>query len=180
METITNSDNLAQRIVESLRKTAQARDTCVAQAFIAVNSALDCGDLINQAKVVHRGEFKLWFDCHCRDESGSQDFSFTTAERYAKIAKYRAEHPEECLSYDTFKQYYIATGLMPAPLTPEAVERPPAPPFKIKFFINDKPLEEWAVMDLREFLENPDAKKVHADYEKAMELEKSGFVPSAA
>ncbi len=96
--------------INELHKQAEChRDLAVANAGQACRAAIECGALLIKAKEENAGEFGLWLESNC-------NFSHDTATRYMRVSvKYSAALRNGSLDFQTLKELYIATGIMPPP-----------------------------------------------------------------
>lgn len=102
------------------------RDAAVSSAGKACKAAIQCGELLNRAKVEHAGEFTLWLESNVR-------FSHDTATRYMRCAvKFSAALRDGLLDFQTLKELYIATGIMPGPVTESESSTLPLPPVWVR------------------------------------------------
>jgi hypothetical protein len=85
---------------------------------------MDCGLLLIVAKQsLKHGEWLLWLESNCPEISQS------TAKNYMRVARYRQLIGGPALDFQSVKELYVATGIMPEPLGAQSGEQPQQPPW---------------------------------------------------
>jgi hypothetical protein len=104
----------------------QFRDAAVSHAGGACRAAISCGELLEKVKEENPNEFMLWVEMNCK-------FSHETANRYMRVARrYSSAMANGDVDFQSLKELYQATGIMPpSPDTPGSGK--PADPPLIRF-----------------------------------------------
>jgi hypothetical protein len=114
--------SLADEINRLHSEAEKFRDGAVSQAGQACRSAIECGILLQKIRDENDGEFGLWVEANCK-------FCERTARNYMTVArKYRKALAEGSVDFQSLKELYITTGIMPAPEEHEPNGAPPLPP----------------------------------------------------
>lgn len=124
----TPQTNIVEQINIAHEQAQSFADTAKGNAQMAIQAALLCGRLLNQAKgELEHGEWEQW------REANVPDISKVTACKYMKFAKVNhGLHLESCAS---LTQAYRAAGILPEP-EPDNTKSSTKPP-------QPKPLDTW-------------------------------------
>jgi hypothetical protein len=115
------------RINDLHRQAILWRDKAVADAGQACRCAIECGQLLSKSKEQCRhGDWLLWLESFC------PEITAQTARNYMRVAeRYSKALLDGSVDFQTLKDLYIATGIMPEPSSAEHAT-------------NSQPLPVWA------------------------------------
>lgn len=100
---------IAEEINRLYAQALSHRDRAVEHAFTAVESAVECGRKLIEAKTLCHGEFDFWLTTNC------PQISRRTAYNYIAVARKVQTFAQSPTDFQTLKQLYIACGIMPEP-----------------------------------------------------------------
>lgn len=102
--------NVAAEINHLHRAVRGFVQAALAHGAQACKSAIQCGLKLIEARAAHPGEFLLWLGANC------PDISERTAQNFMRVARRHAQAlADGSLEFQTLKELYVATGLLPAP-----------------------------------------------------------------